>query len=112
MSDFLTPDGPVAEVPPLKSLKKNGEPYQRRPHVETQLGRIRPLPVAQLLQIVPKIYPESVVHLIVSPTESGAELWGDLFNEAVRRARRAALGLVSNHPKDIRYDIWTDIETR
>ena len=40
MSDFLPAEGPVAPVPPLKSLKTNGEPFQRRPKVETQLGRI------------------------------------------------------------------------
>jgi hypothetical protein len=112
MNDFLPPDGLIAAVPPLTSLNKKGKPKQRRPHVETQLGRLRALPAAELLPCVPEMLPECVVHFIQNPKENGEVLTGALHREAHKRARRIAFRRVWRHPENKREQILTEIDTR
>jgi hypothetical protein len=110
MNDCLVPDGPAAPVPPLKSLKENGEPYRRRPNVETQLGRIWALPPSKRIPLIPRMYDECVFHLIRHGREGDAEVVDALVVETSKRIRRQVRSTARRLKKFIVEEIVMTVE--
>jgi hypothetical protein len=105
MSDFLAP------VEPLKSLKPDGQPCTRRPHVETQLGRLHALPPSERAAEIPHMYPECVLHLLrlkEADEELYERLWKSLMGRIVQTVRRTAWAL----PKSVIQDIAEKVQHR
>src|SRR5712691_8208652 len=84
-----------ADVEPLVSDTKEGEPY-RRPAVEAQLRAVLLLSHSEWMRGLKKYYPETLVRLMRETRLGDPELYGELVAElchrTVRLARKGARG--------------------
>src|SRR5205807_1731453 len=83
-------DGSIAPVEPLKMLKADGKPYERLPHVQSELGRILALPYSERIAEVRHLHGESLVYLIRRRKHGDEEFYEVVFVELSKRIVRMA----------------------
>lgn len=97
MSEFDCPSPleKLESVPPLKSVRPNGEPYTRRADVEAVICTILKRPVSEWLEVTRKrgegaLPSEALVFLIRKIKYGDQGVVGALVNQLLRRTTRAA----------------------
>jgi len=97
-------------VEPLTMLRPDGRPYERLPHVETQLGRMLLLPQPERLAEMPDAYSETVAYFIRRRKHADEQLFEVVFREVCKRITGAGRRHVRGLPKIAAQEIVDKVE--